>query len=60
MLSFDRFVRDDDGAVTVDWVVLTSGIAILGGLALFFIQPAAFEVIFGIHDMILSYLVMLE
>lgn len=26
----NRFCRDEDGAVTVDWVVLTGGILILG------------------------------
>ena len=26
----NRFARDEDGAITVDWVVLTSGIAALG------------------------------
>ena len=25
-----RFLRDDDGAVTIDWVALTSGVLLLG------------------------------
>ncbi|MGR3542001.1 MAG: Flp family type IVb pilin [Hasllibacter sp.] len=27
---FDRFARDEDGAVTVDWVVLTAAVVGLG------------------------------
>ncbi|MFC3086401.1 Flp family type IVb pilin [Tabrizicola soli] len=30
MTRFKRFLRDESGAVTVDWVVLTSGVVILG------------------------------
>lgn len=33
---FDHFIRADDGAVTVDWVVLTAGIV---GLAMAVIYP---------------------
>lgn len=28
-----QFVADEDGAITVDWVVLTASIVALGGLA---------------------------
>ncbi len=30
MLRFDNFLNDEDGAVTVDWVVLTAAIVGLG------------------------------
>jgi hypothetical protein len=30
---FNDFARDDSGAITVDWVVLTAGVVALGGLA---------------------------
>ena len=30
MTRLQRFLRDESGAVTVDWVVLTSGVVILG------------------------------
>ena len=30
MTRFKRFLQDESGAVTVDWVVLTSGVVILG------------------------------
>ena len=38
MFEFMRMLRDDDGAVTVDWVVLTAAVVILaigvvGGLS---------------------------
>ncbi|MDQ2093772.1 Flp family type IVb pilin [Rhodalgimonas zhirmunskyi] len=29
---FDAFIRDEDGAVTVDWVVLTAFVVTLMGL----------------------------
>ncbi|MEM7471928.1 MAG: pilus assembly protein [Pseudomonadota bacterium] len=29
MLSFNSFVRDESGAVTVDWVILTAGVVSL-------------------------------
>jgi len=30
MQSFERFAKEEDGAVTVDWVVLTSAVVGLG------------------------------
>ena len=30
MLEVSRFLRDESGAITVDWVALTAGILILG------------------------------
>lgn len=30
MTNFLNFIRDDAGAVTIDWVALTAGILILG------------------------------
>jgi len=30
MTKFHQFLRDDDGAVTIDWVALTAGILLLG------------------------------
>jgi Flp pilus assembly pilin Flp len=34
MKMLHRFLNDDSGAVTVDWVVLTAGVVGLGFLAL--------------------------
>jgi Flp pilus assembly pilin Flp len=31
---FKSFQKDEDGAVTADWVVLTSGIVILGAIVI--------------------------
>lgn len=36
-----RFHRDEDGAVTVDWVVLTAGLLILGIVVVLSIQTGA-------------------
>lgn len=30
MTIFTKFLRDDSGAVTLDWVALTAGILLLG------------------------------
>ncbi len=30
MSNFVKFLRDEDGAVTIDWVALTAGILLLG------------------------------
>ena len=30
MTMFTKFLRDDSGAVTIDWVALTAGILLLG------------------------------
>ena len=30
MIEFTKFVSDDAGAITVDWVALTAGVLIVG------------------------------
>ncbi len=37
---FKRFTKDEDGAVTVDWVVLTAAIVGLGLIVMAAIKPA--------------------
>jgi Flp pilus assembly pilin Flp len=37
---FKRFSKDEDGAVTVDWVVLTAAIVGLGLIVMTAIRPA--------------------
>jgi Flp pilus assembly pilin Flp len=44
MKNFKHFLKDDAGAVTVDWVVLTSGVVILAVIVLPPIQSAIVEV----------------
>jgi len=41
--SFRRFLTAQDGAVTVDWIVLTASIVTLGAAAAFFIGSAVPE-----------------
>jgi len=36
---FRNFNKDEDGAVTVDWVVLTAAVVGLGMLAMTYIKP---------------------
>jgi len=37
---FKRFQKDEDGAVTVDWVVLTAAVVGLGLIVMLAIRPA--------------------
>ncbi len=39
----NRFVREEDGAVTVDWVVLTAAVVGLSLVVVEMIAPALFE-----------------
>ncbi|MGL4234722.1 Flp family type IVb pilin [Tabrizicola sp.] len=40
MRNFSDFLKDDSGAVTVDWVVLTAAIVGLGLIVFLAIRPA--------------------
>lgn len=54
MSRFNDFLVDDSGAVTVDWVVITSAVAIFGTLVLFLITPSVLEMGALIRDMVLK------
>ncbi len=43
MTKFSAFLKDETGAVTVDWVVLTAAVVGLGLVVFTFIQPAISE-----------------
>jgi Flp pilus assembly pilin Flp len=38
---FNRFLRDESGALTVDWVVLTAAVVALAGVAFTAIQSSS-------------------
>ena len=40
MSKFSAFLKDEAGAVTVDWVVLTAAVVGLGLVVMVYIQPA--------------------
>ena len=40
MTKFSAFLKDEAGAVTVDWVVLTAAVVGLGLVVFSFVQPA--------------------
>jgi len=40
MKLFKLFAKDEAGAVTVDWVVLTAGVVVLGGTAVSLVSGA--------------------
>ena len=42
-MSFLAFLRDEDGAVTVDWVVLTAGVVILAIFSISTIYAGAID-----------------
>ncbi|WP_163846586.1 Flp family type IVb pilin [Pseudooceanicola aestuarii] len=51
MLNFIKnFRNDEDGAVTVDWVVLTAAVIALGGAAYTAIEGGATEMTGNIKD----------
>ena len=50
MTKFSAFLKDEAGAVTVDWVVLTAAIVGLGLLVFSFIRPAVSSLASGIAD----------
>jgi Flp pilus assembly pilin Flp len=52
MNSIKRFLMDEAGAVTVDWVVLTSGVVILAVIVMPPIQTAVVEMAMMIRDQV--------
>ncbi|MES2914466.1 MAG: hypothetical protein V4753_05030 [Pseudomonadota bacterium] len=50
MTKFAAFLKDDTGAVTVDWVVLTAAIVGLGLLVFNFVRPGVSNLAQGIGD----------
>jgi len=50
MTKFSAFLKDEAGAVTVDWVVLTAAIVGLGLLVFSFVRPAVSNLASGIAD----------
>ncbi|MCU0825942.1 MAG: hypothetical protein MUE52_00700 [Tabrizicola sp.] len=50
MSKFNAFLKDETGAVTVDWVVLTAAIVALGLVVFTFVQPAVSELASEIGD----------
>jgi Flp pilus assembly pilin Flp len=60
MSLYKRFLQDESGAVTVDWVVLTSGIVILAFLAVTPILGPISDMAAYIRDTIIEYHAFLE
>jgi Flp pilus assembly pilin Flp len=50
MTKFSAFLKDEAGAVTVDWVVLTAAIVGLGLLVFSFVRPAVSNLATGIGN----------
>ena len=50
MTKFSAFLKDEAGAVTVDWVVLTAAIVGLGLLVFSFVRPAVSNLAQGIGN----------
>lgn len=49
MFRFKKFLADDTGAVTVDWVVLTAAVVGLGLVVFTFVRPAVSNLAAGIE-----------
>lgn len=50
MTKFSAFLKDEAGAVTVDWVVLTAAVVGLGLLIFSFVRPAVNDLAVAIGD----------
>jgi Flp pilus assembly pilin Flp len=50
MGRFASFLRDEDGAVTVDWVVLTAGVVLLGMVVAFIMREPIISMLTFIAD----------
>ena len=59
-MGFRRFLEDDTGAVTVDWVVLTAGVVVLAVIVMPPIQIAIVDMAQYIGDTIAEYAGFLE
>jgi Flp pilus assembly pilin Flp len=59
-MGFRHFLADDSGAVTVDWVVLTAGVAVLAVIVMPPIQVAIVGMAQYIGDTIAQYAGFLE
>ena len=55
MESCKRFLKDDSGAVTVDWVVLTAGVVVLAVVVMPPIQTAIVDMAIYIGDTVDEY-----
>ena len=55
-----RFLKDESGAVTIDWVVLTSGVVVLGLIVTAFLGQPLLDLITAIRDEMLQYMVFLQ
>lgn len=55
MNGFERFLSDDSGAVTVDWVVLTAGVVVFAVFVMPPIQTAILDMAEYIGETILVY-----
>ncbi len=49
MKTFERFLADGDGAVTVDWVVLTGAVVFLAVFGVYFLQDPVMDLINAIR-----------
>jgi len=52
MKLFKSFQKDETGAVTVDWVVLTAGVVVLAGIAINAVSGALTNVTSVVEDAI--------
>lgn len=53
--SLARFSRDEDGAVTVDWIVLTASLVFLGIAAAYYVTSSVPEVADSVGDYMTNY-----
>ena len=55
MIKFTKFLSDDAGAVTVDWIALTSGVLIVGVIVVYAIyNNGVASAVMGIDSTLVS------
>ena len=55
MIEFTKFLSDDAGTVTVDWIALTSGVLIVGVIVVYAIyNNGVTSVVMGVNSTLVS------
>ncbi len=50
LFKMKKYTKDESGAVTVDWVVLTAALVIIGGLVISIIKAGLLDASSAIND----------
>lgn len=54
LFKMKKYTKDESGAVTVDWVVLTAALVIIGGLVISIIRAGLLDASSAINDTLVN------